>query len=140
MYVCYAGAFTATSDFGGAYHREGTTTCHVGNPLAGAACACPTGSQAIELIVDHSCWNDTMIGFCWNPTAPLTTFGGAYEISDHTGYGTNGCVTGNPAAAGACACPSGTTATEIRDVYGPGNDSCNNTGAFGGHLYVCGVN
>lgn len=135
MYVCYVGPFTPISDFGGFYQRQGTT-CMVGNPLASNQCACPSGSQAIELVVDGSCYDNTNIGFCWNMSVPAVTFGGAYEQSDNASYGTNGCVVANPAT-GACSCPSGATPLSIRDVYGPAVSGCKSTGAVGGHLYVC---
>ncbi len=136
MTVCGAAAFAPTADFGGVYQLNGTT-CAVGNPMAGGACACPSGSQAIELLSDGSCWEDETLGLCWNGSAPLTAFGGAYEESDESSQGTNGCIVPNPAAGNACACPAGTTAIQIRDVYGLGDHNCKSTGAIAGYLYVC---
>jgi hypothetical protein len=138
LYVCYAGSWSPNSDFGGYYHHDGTT-CNVGNPYAAGACSCPSGAQAIEFIVDGSCWNDWRIGLCWNPSAPATTFAGAYETSDSTTYGNNGCVVANPAT-GACTCPAGSTGIAVRSVYGPGSSNCHNTGAIGGHVYLCRAN
>jgi hypothetical protein len=133
--VCYAGAFTASSDFGGFYQHEGAT-CTVANPLAGGSCACPSGSQAIELIVDGACYLNNNVAFCYNPTATLASFGGAYQVSDNTSYGNGGCVVSNPAT-NACSCPSGTTAVSIEAEYGPSTSGCSSSGIASGHLYVC---
>jgi hypothetical protein len=135
-FICSGGTFGATADFGGAYQREGAT-CKQGNPFANGACDCPAGTVKIESIVDGACWNDTHFGLCWNSSAPLSTFGGAYQKSDSTSYGNAGCVVGNPATSGACSCPAGTSEIQVRIVYGPGNASCKANGAFGGHIHVC---
>ncbi|MGH7438928.1 MAG: hypothetical protein ACRENE_24845 [Polyangiaceae bacterium] len=133
--VCYKGTFTASADFGGAYQHQGTT-CTVGNPLAGGACACPSGSSAIDLVVDGSCYVNDNVTFCYNPAAPRASFGGAYQMSDNTSYGTSGCVVTNPATS-ACSCPSGTTAVGIEAEYGPSTSGCSNANIASGHLYVC---
>jgi hypothetical protein len=133
--ICYAGSFTTSSDFGGAYQRL-DAQCLDGNPFASGSCACPAGTQAIELPADGGCWVDTHIGFCWNSSAPLSTFGGAYLKSDNTSYGANGCVVANPATAG-CSCPEGTTSLAIRSVYGPGSSLCTSAGASGSFIHVC---
>jgi hypothetical protein len=137
-YVCYGGTFdAATADFGGAYHKGENGTCYVGNPMNGNACTCPAGSQAIELIADGGCWENSKIGLCWNGTAPRTSFGGAYLASDSASYGTSGCVVANPAT-GACSCPADCTNISIRSIYGPnGMGPCNSSGAFGAHLNIC---
>jgi hypothetical protein len=130
--VCYKGTFTASSDFGGAYQHQGTT-CTVGNPLAGGSCACPSGSSAIDLVVDGACYINNNISFCYNASAARVSFGGAYQLSDNTSYG---CVVSNPAT-GACSCPSGTTAVSIEAEYGPSTSGCSNTNIASGHLNVC---
>jgi hypothetical protein len=136
--VCYAGAFTAASDFGGVYHTDGTT-CFVGNPMApGNGCACPAGSQAIELTVDGSCYVATTVGVCWNGSAPLKTFGGAYETGTATLGGGDTCLVKNPATS-ACSCPAGTSAVAFATVSGRGFGSCSGTGANPASLYFCGT-
>ena len=119
-----------------ALQRDPNGACIGGNAMASGQCACPTGSQAIDLQADSGCWLNTVIGFCWNGTAPLTKFGGAYQESDSTGYGANGCVVANPATAG-CSCPAGTSAISMRVVWGPSNSGCKNDGSSGGRLVVC---
>jgi hypothetical protein len=137
MTVCYAGTFTASSDFGGFYQHQGAT-CTVANPMASDTCACPAGSQAIELVVDGSCYVNNNVDFCWSPTAALVSFGGAYQVSDNMVYGTSGCVVKNPATQ-ACTCPTGTTAVALENEYGPSTSGCSNAGISSGHLYVCQV-
>jgi hypothetical protein len=136
IYICAGGAFSATADFGGGYQREGSS-CKSGNPWSAGSCSCPAPSIAIELIADGGCWNDTHVGVCWNPSATMSTFGGAYQRSDSASYGNAGCVVGNPATGGACSCPGGTTEIAIRNIYGPGNAGCEANGAIGGQIYIC---
>jgi hypothetical protein len=133
--VCYAGTFTSASDFGGVYQTDGTTC--VGNPMTSAVdCSCPAGSQAIELTVDGACYAATTIGVCWNGSAPLTTFGGAYETAPAQFGGGTTCVVKNPATS-ACSCPTGTSAVAFDTVNGRGFGSCSSSGAKPASLYFC---
>jgi hypothetical protein len=136
LMVC-AASYTPGADFGGAYQRYGTT-CYVGNPSAGGQCACPTGTQAIELVVDGQCYHDVNIGLCWDPTATRTAFGGAYQTSTGGFLNNTTCVVKNPAT-NDCTCPAGTTAASISDVYGQGppDSQCTKSGATSGNLYFC---
>jgi hypothetical protein len=96
------------------------------------ACSCPTGSQAIELVADGGCYENTKVGFCWNGSAPRTSFCGAYSTGD-----TYGCLVANPATGG-CSCPGDCTSIAIRSIYGPGTGGdCTNSGAFGAQLNIC---
>jgi hypothetical protein len=135
--VCYAGTFTANSDFGGFYQHEGAT-CRVGNPLAGGSCACPSGSQAIELNAEGACYASHNVTFCYNGAATRVSFGGAYQVSDNTSFGTSGCVVTNPATS-ACSCPSGTSAVSIETEYGTTNSGtgCTAGNTTSGHMFVC---
>jgi hypothetical protein len=158
MHTCYSGTsttLTSANDFGGFYQTVASNcatpapaqTCEVGNPLvAGGGCSCPTttGWKTITMRVDGSNWAQGTIDFCWNSSASLTTFGGAYEGTDPgTGYGgatstTGGCLVGNPAVTGTtCNCPSGTSAISIRSIYGTPQAGCGNAGQDGSHVFVC---
>jgi len=157
MHVCYAGAsstLTSANDFGGFYQTIASNcatpapsqTCEVGNPLvSGGGCSCPagTGWKTITMKVDGTNWGQGTINFCWSSSAPLTTFGGAYEGTDPgTGYGgatstAGGCLVGNPAVNGSCNCPTGTTAVSVRSIYGTPQYGCGDSAQDGSHVFVC---
>lgn len=135
-WVCRQGTYSSASDFAGAYKRSGAG-CLVANPYTGG-CSCPSPAanvKTIEMRVDTGCWTDEFIGLCWNNAAPRINFGGAYQRSDYSGYGSGGCLVGNPAT-GACSCPAGTSAIAIRTIWGP-DTGCSAAGAYGAHIYIC---
>jgi hypothetical protein len=154
--VCYAGTnatLISADDFGGFYQTVASNcatpvpaqTCAVGNPfVSGGACSCPTGWKTITMKVDGTNWGQGTINFCWNSSAPLTTFGGAYEGTDPgTGYGgatstAGGCLVGNPAVTGTtCNCPTGTSAVSVRSIYGTPQSGCGDSAQDGSHVFVC---
>jgi len=135
IHLCYANG--AGADFGGSYLEGTGGGCVAGNPLNAGACSCPADTQAISALFDGSCWLNSKVSFCWSASAPLSSFGGAYLVSDDTSYGVGGCVSGNPAAASKCECPSGTSALLFGTVYGPSDTGCSNSGASVAHIGLC---
>ncbi|MEW5855148.1 MAG: hypothetical protein AB2A00_40605 [Myxococcota bacterium] len=135
MYFCHVPSLPAGAEFGGVYERDENDACAVANSFTGG-CGCPAGFNAVEMPVAGSCWYWRKVGVCYNAAATRTTFHGTYLQSDYSGYGSGGCVTGNPLNGGACACPPDTRDIPIRSVLGPDN-SCNSNGQYGAFVHVC---
>lgn len=121
------------SDWNGAYEVDDAADCTAGcrmpNPRTGA-CSCPSGSQPIVLrtLVDTSCGNiiGSSLVLCHAAAAPITTFGGAYQLDDAVA-GSLGCRTPNPRT-GACTCPAGTSVKLHRVVV---------DGPIGSRIGIC---
>jgi hypothetical protein len=137
--LCVGGAVAADSDFGGAYQVDdfdgwcgATAQCRVGNPLAGGACACPDGfTDAISLrsIARLPCDGSevgTVVTFCGRQSAPLRSFGGAYQYDDFAPE----CRVPNPYT-GACSCPADTTDVSYRVMV----DGA--PGLYGSTMHLC---
>lgn len=112
--ICYASPGDAgpSGDWAGAYESANTdkcgvqNNCLVGNPYTGGACSCP--AQATEVSFSGNAYLScnrlvpATVVLCINDSAPLATFGGAFE-------GDSGnCYQRNPLT-GACQCEPGTT-------------------------------
>ncbi len=137
--LCVTSGVAADSDFGGAFQVDdipgscgAPTTCRVGNPMNAGACACPAGfDTAISLrsIIRLPCDNSetgNVITFCGNQSAPLKSFGGAYQYDDLAPE----CRTPNPYT-GACSCPEGTTDHTYRVMV----DGA--AGLYGSTIHLC---
>lgn len=130
MNFCYAGGYTAASDFGGAYQLDENGACGSPNPFTGA-CSCPAGNVATDVPIDGACFKRMHVVACVNTAAPRSTFAGTFGTTDAV----YGCTAGN-AFTGGCACAPGTGQQLLRDIYGPVNN-CNANGQYGGHVGVC---
>ncbi len=138
--LCTTGATSPEADFGGAYQVDDFDglcgampgSCRRGNPLAGGACACPEGFQAIGMrsIIRLPC-DQTEVGsvvfVCGNPAATIASFGGAYQFDDFDPQ----CRVTNPWT-GACSCPAGTTDRAYRVMVDGAQ------GLYGSTMHLCG--
>jgi hypothetical protein len=106
--------------------------CRSPNPYTGV-CGCPGGSTPIVMraLVDTPC--ATLIGstivMCAQLGAPVTAFGGAFQLDDAVPGGV-GCRAANPRTGG-CSCPGGTAPRGLRAEV----DSV--AGFIGSTIYVC---
>lgn len=137
--LCATSGVSPESDFGGAYEVDDFDglcgampgSCRVGNPMAGNACACPSGFEPISMrsIIRLPCDN-TEVGatvvLCGNKTAPLTTFGGAFQFDD---FAPN-CRVTNPWT-NDCTCPAGAVDRAYRVMV----DGA--AGLYGSTMHLC---
>jgi hypothetical protein len=127
---CTAPTYPGGSDWAGVYQRNDPSAggaCVVPNPYT-AGCNCPAGTAAISLRAEVAGFNGTTIGLCCNTAAPITTFGGAYEVGDVGSV----CLVGNPRAAG-CTCPAGTAPFPLRGIFYHGTPP----GDWGTQMWIC---
>jgi hypothetical protein len=109
--------------------------CRSSNPMTGA-CTCPTGTTRVDLrtLVETDLCPTTPVmstwAVCLSTTAPLATFGGAYQQDDPVAGGV-GCRTPNPKT-GACSCPSDTTARRNRVLVESASGDY-----IGSNVYLC---
>ncbi len=121
---------SACATFGGAFATNGAScpvaSCRTANPFTGD-CSCPAGfapSGPMEMLDDRACPSNNppfgwqSVFFCQSG-APAATpdFGGSYHREGAA------CRVGNPLAAGACACPGGTTSIEMPVDHACWNDT-----------------
>ena len=136
--LCTTSSVSATSDFGGAYQMDdlpgwcgANAQCRVGNPMAGGACMCPAGFDAIGLrsIMRLPCDNGeagSTIFLCGNKNVPIQTFGGAFQVDDVDPT----CRVANPWTGG-CSCPPNTKEQVFRVMV----DGA--AGLYGSSLRIC---
>ncbi|HEY3446849.1 MAG TPA: hypothetical protein VGK67_10820 [Myxococcales bacterium] len=137
--LCQLAAFSAESDYGGAFQVDDAVACGAGcrvpNPVTGD-CSCPAGTQALvaEGLTDSStCPTEvlrTQLTLCVATAAPLVAFGGAYQVDDAVAGGL-GCRAPNPRT-GACTCPAGTTARPRLRLLASGSGA-----DVGSNVYLC---
>lgn len=108
--------------FGGIYQETdlGCPPC-APNPYAGGSCACAPGFVESETQVVQNYCNGNRFGsrlhLCAAPVfLPTSDWAGAYHVIDPCG-GPPSCLTPNPYT-GACGCPIGTTAINMRTTTG----------------------
>ncbi|MBI5548664.1 MAG: hypothetical protein HY901_32685 [Deltaproteobacteria bacterium] len=139
MHLCQAAAFSGETDYGGAWQEDLDATCGAGcrspNPVTGA-CSCPNGTVALvatALTDSVACPTEilgTRIALCVNTSAPITRFGGAYQVDDTAPSGLT-CRAPNPRT-GACSCPAGTS-VKLRVRLKAGSGSID----VGSNLHLC---
>jgi len=124
--------------FGGAWETNDCGLCSTPNPFTSpAGCSCPLGfATSAGMRIVNDCPADgrylwAMVYFCYAPVWSGTAdFAGTYQRHDPSAGG--GCVIVNPYT-GACSCPAGTAAIELRaetaDFHGTSIGVCRNPSA-----------
>ena len=136
--ICATATRTTQNAWGGAYITYPTSSCGANqvNPYTSAFTCPPDTNPAVYSVYNafSSCGQSYSITMCTSPTAPITTWGGAFQTDDNLGQGGNLCRVPNPKTS-ACSCPAGTSQHGLRILVDRGGGL--SPRIIGGVLFYC---